>query len=240
MLIVYICAFFWVFLPLLVFGTRWFIDTKQKPKLVAVAGAVGVNVSFFYLPWLDLSPVKGSLLKDLLDFAPDVAGQVLEWRGLSSAAQGMERVASVVGLFELSGWETLLLTSPHPLVLVLLGLLGVVAIALAVWTAWPARHPAVGYSLAVCSAWLLLSIIYYLPEIEGLGERAFPSLLAVAVPLFQVEIIWLGPLVMMLGLLLMLAGGLMQAQQTELDYAVSSNPDDGYGDINLDEKKWYG
>jgi len=240
MFIIYGCVFIWIFVPLLVLGIRWLMGIKLQVASISVVGAVGVNISFFYLPWLDLSPIKGVLLKDLLDFVPDVVGQVLAWKGLDSAAQGMGRVASMVGLFELSGWETLLLTSPHPLVLVLLGIVGGIAIVLAILTAWPMRHVAVGYALAVCSAVLLLSIIYFLPEIEGLGEHAFPSLLAVAVPLLQVEIIWFGPLVMMSGLLLMLVGGLMQTQQSELGNAVPSHSGDGYGDINLSEKKWYG
>jgi hypothetical protein len=62
---------------------------------------------------------------------------------------------------------------------------------------------------------LLFSVIvYHLPEIEELGERSFPSLFAIAVPLLQVEINWLGPLVFLFGLLLMIVAGLAHAEYT--------------------------
>ena len=214
MFVVYFCAATWVFLPFVALAVRWFKQGRVLPaQFLASAGAVGVNVSFFYLPWLDLSPIKGSIIGDLLGIAPDAAGQLLAWRGMDAAAQKMEAVASFIGLFEPPGWLTLLITSPHIPVFLLALLVGMAAIVLAVLVAWPVRPPAVGYALAGCSAFLLLSIIYFLPDIEGLGERAFPNVLSLAVPLLQVEIIWFGPLVMMLGLLLMLVGGLAQTQQ---------------------------
>ncbi len=214
MFVVYFCAATWVFLPFVILAFRWLRQGHVLPaQFLAGVGAAGVNISFFYLPWLDLSPIKGSLTGELLGIAPDAAGQLLAWRGMDAAAQKMEAVASFIGLFEPPGWLTLLITSPHIPVFLLALLVGMTAIALAALVVWPVRHPVFGYALAGCSAFLLLSIIYFLPDIEGLGERAFPNVLSLAVPLLQVEIIWFGPLVMMLGLLLMLVGGLAQAQQ---------------------------
>ena len=213
MVVVSICFSIWVLLPILVVAIRWSANRRGGTNVTAVLGLLTVNISFFYLPWLDLSPIKGSLWRDLLDFAPDVVGQMLSWRSIDSAARGLETVSQVVGFFELSGWETLLVTVPHALLFFLIGLLGIAAYLLTILLAWPVRHPAIGYALALCAVTLFCITIYFLPEIEELGERSFPSLFAIAVPLLQVEINWLGPLMMLFGLLLMLVGGLAQTQQ---------------------------
>ncbi len=177
-----------------------------------------MNVSFFYLPWLDLSPLKESLWGDALGIAPDAAGQMLAWRGMDSAAHKMDFLASVVRVFEPPGWATLFLTSPHWLLTLLLLGIGIVIITLAVLITWqPKQPPVLGYALSICTAVLLFIIIYFLPEIEGLGEHSLPNILAIAIPLLRVEIAWLGPLVMMLGLLFLLAGGLAHGQQAGLD-----------------------
>lgn len=228
MLVIQVCITLWFLVPVLVVAFRWSENLSSRLNLTAVLGLLTINISFFYLPWLDLSPIKGTLWRDLLDFAPDVVGQILSWRGLETAAHGMERVTQVVGLFELSGWEALFLTSPSVWVFVLVGLLGLVATILTVLLAWPVRHPVVGYSLALCSLFLLCLNISYLPEIEELGERAFPNPFAVAVPLLQVEINWLGPFVMLLGLLLMVVGGLAQTQQPDLTDERGVSKDNGY------------
>jgi hypothetical protein len=224
--LIYFCTVTWAFLPFIIVAVRWFKQNELLPaQLLASIGAVGANISFFYLPWLDLSPLKASLFGEVLSIAPDAVGQMLAWRGMDSAAQKMESIAVFIGLFEPPGWLTLLLTSPHFLVLLLVLLLGVAAIVLAVLVAWPVRSSVFGCALAILSAVLLLTIIYFLPEIEGLGERAFPSPLPIALPLLQVEIIWFGPLVMMLGLLFMLVGGLAQTQQpAPTDFNMESVP----------------
>ncbi len=213
MFVVISCTLIWILLPLLVLGWRW-LATKTQPHFLAIIGSVGVNISFFYLPWLDLSPIKGSVFRDLLDVAPDMLIPFLEHAGKDSMAGGMEAVSTVVGLFELPGWQTLLLNSPSFLLTGFVLLVGFAAILLAMCVSWPVQTPKVGYALAGCSAFLLFVTICFLPEIEELGERVFPHPLALAVPLLQIEIIWLGPLVMFLLLLLMIAGGLVHAQSS--------------------------
>lgn len=214
-------------LPVVILMIRRLSNSVGQPNFTAVLGLLTVNISFFYLPWLDLSPIKGTVWRDLLDFMPDVVGQILAWRGVDVAAHGLETISQVVGLFELSGWETLLVTIPNAFLFFLVGLLAIAVYLLTLFLAWSVRKPAAGYALAVCSAVLLGMIIYFLPEIEELGERSFPSLLAIAVPLLRVEINWLGPLTMLAGLLLLIAGGLAHGQRSESDdEAVTSDFDD--------------
>jgi hypothetical protein len=213
-LAIQVCGVLWLLLPFLIAALRWSVNLSSKSSLTAVLGLFAVNFSFFYLPWLDLSPIKGSLWRDFLDLAPDMMGQVLAWRGIDSAARSLEAVSQVIGLFELSGWETLLLTAPNAWIVLLVGFVAIAAYVLVLLLAWPVRHPAVGYALTGCSAFLFSVIVYHLPEIEELGERSFPSLFAIAVPLLQVEINWLGPLVFLFGLLLMIVAGLAHAEYT--------------------------
>jgi hypothetical protein len=151
-IIVNICFSLWLLLPLIVATLRWSENRATRSNLIAVLGLLTVNFSFFYLPWLDLSPIKGSLWRDFLDLAPDMLGQVLAWRGIDSAARSLEAVSQVIGLFELSGWETLLLTAPNAWIVLLVGFVAIAAYVLVLLLAWPVRHPAVGYALTGCSA----------------------------------------------------------------------------------------
>lgn len=47
--------------PIIIVVARRFAQTQPRSNVTAVLGLLIVNISFFYLPWLDLSPIKGSL-----------------------------------------------------------------------------------------------------------------------------------------------------------------------------------
>lgn len=97
---------------------------------------------------------------------------------------------------------------------------GVVTIILAWLVAFKQYAPVAGKALAVSCFFNLLLLFYNLPNIDGLGERAFPSIFSLAVPLLGAQIEWWGPLTMILGL------GLMFWSAAQAQIAPQSNRDE--------------
>lgn len=181
---------------------------KGGQHAFTLLGASLVLLSMSIVPWLNLQPLKHLGLAWFYEGLP--AWEWLVHRlGIGWLGRALEKLSGLETLFEPPGW----------LALVLVGRLGVwlwvlfwgIAAVILSWSVGLGKgRPWVGYGLALSSSLLLLTVGYHLPTIDGLGERAFPHIASLAVPVLGAELEWAGPLVMMAGLLLMLYGGLAQ------------------------------
>ena len=82
---------------------------------------------------------------------------------------------------------------------------------------WVALRPCPRWSAAaliVLSTLSLTALIYFLPDIDGLGEHDFSNIAALIIRIFlNVHISWLGPFVMVSALLLLLVGGITKLSE---------------------------
>ena len=59
MLVIQVCITLWFLVPVLVVALRWSENHRSRANITAVIGLLTVNISYFYLPWQDLLPIKG-------------------------------------------------------------------------------------------------------------------------------------------------------------------------------------
>ena len=109
-------------------------------------------------------------------------------------------------IFGPPGWATLLLTARWPMMLLMGPVVGV-TVVLGYMVAVRPRWKGAGIPLLISSGLAFLILFYNLPTIDGLGERSFPSLFSLAVPLVGAQIEWGGPLIMFAGLCLLFFAG---------------------------------
>lgn len=172
-----------------------------------------VSGSFFFLPWLDLQPLKHFGLEWLFDALP-FAELFAKWIGKELVVNLIEKLSGLEILFQPPGWLTLLITAPIVLWPILLCLGGMI-IFTGFLVAFQFRSPKIGKMLVVLAIGLLAIVYGSLPAIDGIGERAFPHPLTVVIPLLGAKINWLGPAVMILGLVFLAIGGFTQFRTGE-------------------------
>lgn len=224
-MLIVISAFFWtlILLPSLFLTFFRWQEEKQHVTLLATWAASLFLFSFFFLPWLDLQPLKHFGVEWIYDAIP-VLEIVAGWFGAEFVADAASHISGLDLLFSPPGWLTLLITA-RPLIWLIVTCLGTVSIVFA-WLTSAINWREAGLVLSISSSLLLLFILCNLPNIDGLGERSFPSLLAIAVPLLGVQLIWVGPFVMIFSLILMIVAGLVQLESTQgKDFVIQSDWD---------------
>jgi hypothetical protein len=130
---------------------------------------------------------------------------------IETLADVADKIGFIGDLFAPPGWLALLLTARWP-VWLLTAILGPSVLLLAIPVALRRRVLGVGWALSVISLFLLLVLFYSLPDISSLGERPFPSILAIAVPVLGAHLMWIGPVVMIAGLGFLTLAGLIHSQ----------------------------
>jgi hypothetical protein len=188
-------------------------SANWRNQVLAAWGLSFFLASFFFLPWLDLQPLKHLGLAVLFDALP-VLETFVRWFGQDFLLEVIEKVSSLELIFEPRGWFTLALVANI-----------YTAIWLFLWgsstflLAWPVllcfRWHKLGYFLSASSIVLLFTLFYSLPTIDGLGERHLPHPMALAVPVLGAELLWYGPVVMFIGLLLLALAGLLYAPRQD-------------------------
>jgi hypothetical protein len=188
---------------------------RHRFPLTAV-GAALMGLSFVTLPWLSLKPLERIGLDWLHDVVP-FAGGLLTFFHIDS----LDRLLPfwrIIGIRP-PGWLALLLNAQTWGGLFWLGLEAVVVgglvYLLAHWVAAAPRKPRLSAPVLVATAAvLLLLLLYRLPTIDGLGEHDFSNLLPLVLPIvFNIHMSSVGPLVMVVGLVLLLVGGILRAQE---------------------------
>lgn len=202
-------VFVWLFILSLagISVSRW--KSQQTGFPAAGTASVLLLFSFFKLPWLNLQPLKLIGLDWLVDVAP-ILEPLLGRLGLRWAQRGVESFGLLEPFFEPRGWLTLLLVANKWLMPAVM-FLGALSFSLTLFLLWKPASKMAGSILMASSAGNLLFLFYFLPDIDGLGERAFPSVFGLAQPLLGAHIEWVGPLAMIAALGLMFAAG-AQAQ----------------------------
>lgn len=183
---------------------RWVQERGRAP--VGIWGSSLFLISVFYVPWLNLNPLQHVGLDWLIDVAPPTLELVLKlFRS--------ERFGSLLGFFGIleplfgpPGWATLFVTA-RPIVSVLMLSIGTITAVLGMFVAYGLFGKAAGTGLIFFSSLNFLILFYSLPTIDGLGERAFPSLFSLVIPLVGAHIEWGGPLIMIVGLCLLFYAG---------------------------------
>lgn len=213
----------WVGIVLLIVVpcNQWWQRQYAPPyPFAGIAGALFL-ISFFKLPWLNLQPLKLIGLDWLVDLAPMLEPLLGKW-GLKGAQRGVESFGLLEPFFEPRGWLTLLLVTNKWLMPTLL-LLGTLSFIFILWLLFKPTNKAVGAALMVTSAANLLFLFYFLPDIDGMGERPFPNIMSLAQPLLGAHLEWIGPIVMIISLCLMLMAG-AQACLVSETYTAASDP----------------
>lgn len=211
-----LCMTVWLVLSLIPLAMAVRFSGARRPGVPAI-GATLMILSFFVLPWLNLQPLKYVGLDWLFDIAP-----AAEWLARLLGAGVMGGLFGGIGfidpIFNPPGWATLALVAGPLTWLAVLGL-GASAYWLAVLVIWRNNSARLGQALSLVSVTLSLFLFYRLPDIDGLGERTFPSLTALIVPLTGAKLSWIGPLGMFVSLGLLIWAGLrMQFQGTGSDW----------------------
>lgn len=208
-----LCTVAWLVLALIPLVAAARAGGIRRPGAPAI-GAVLMIISFFALPWLNLQPLKYVGLDWLFDIAP-----AAEWLAKLLGAGVMGGLFGGIDLidpiFNPPGWATLALVA-GPLTWLVVLSLGAGAYWLAVAVTWRKGSARLGQALSLVSGALLLFLFYRLPDIDGLGERAFPSLAALIAPLTGAELSWIGPIGMFISLGLLLVAGL-RAQERGIE-----------------------
>lgn len=176
----------------------------------AAVGAGLMALSFFTLPWLTFSPLERVGLDWLYDVAPYL-GRLLALLGIDNLDRLLP-IWRVIGIHP-PGWLALALnaqTWPGLLWLgVVTALLGGLIFALALWVELARRPKWSAAALIALATLSLLTLLYFLPDIDGLGEHDFSNIVALVIPIFlNVHMSWFGPFVMVSALLLLLVGGI--------------------------------
>lgn len=197
---------FLIVAPPLWFTFKWWRAGQGLRPSLASWGAGLFLLSFYALPWLNLQPLKHIGLDWIVDVAPPLLESSLRQLGLESLGSVSERVSSIELFFSPPGWLTLIMVAP---ILVSLGVIatGSLSFILAQVVASQRNASVSAILLMLTSALHLLVLFYYLPDIDGLGERAFPSVFTLAVPALGAHLEWLGPLTMLVALCLMFFAG---------------------------------
>lgn len=188
-----------VLIPPILFAIKWLAQRDEGFVPIAVWFASLMLVSFFILPWLDLQPLKHFNLGWVFGTVPwlELLGK---WVGMDWLLNILEKLSGLEILFEPPGWLTLILAARPWLWFVTIPC-GVIAVIASWLVSWPVQHKWPGYLLSVTSFILLLILFLGLPEIDGLGERSFPNMMALLVPILGTHIIVPGPLAMLIALL---------------------------------------
>ena len=194
-----VLAWILVVIPPILFTIKWLAQRDEGFVPIAVWFASLMLVSFFILPWLDLQPLKHFNLAWVFGTVPwlELVGK---WVGMDWLLTILEKLSGLEILFEPPGWLTLILAARPWLWLVTIPC-GFVTVGASWLVSWPVQHKLPGYLLSVTSFILLVILFLGLPEIDGLGERAFPNMMALIVPILGAHIIVPGPLAMLIALL---------------------------------------
>ena len=196
-----------IILPAFSSTLRWFQNGSKAERMpLGIWGNSLLLLSTFYIPWLNLNPLKYLGLDWLIDVAPPLLAMGLKL--LRTERLGfLGKFFDVLGpIFGPPGWATLLLTARWPMML-LMGTVVGVTVVLGYMVAVLPRWKDAGIPLLISSGLAFLILFYNLPTIDGLGERSFPSLFSLAVPLVGAQIEWGGPLIMFAGLCLLFFAG---------------------------------
>jgi hypothetical protein len=184
---------------------RWRRALEARPFPLAVIGASLILLSFLLLPWLSLEPLRVMGFDWLSRLIP-VARPVIEWLEDGRLRPLGVFLGPINFLTRWRGWMALLFTGNLSIV-VLIPFLATLAIVLGHWVTWlrPRKAPA---AILIASAGLsLFLMLFNLPRLDGLGERGFPHLMTVMLPMLGAHIHPAGPVTMALGLALLAAGG---------------------------------
>lgn len=182
---------------------RWWQGNEEKGIFpVGIWGISLVLLSTFYIPWLNLNPLQHLGL----DWLPDVIPPGLE---IVRKLLHTDRFGSLINLFGIlepifgpPGWVTLLVAAQLPTAII-----GTITVAVGFVVVWHPNWKPAGIAVLFLSSLTFLILFCNLPTIDGLGERSFPSLTSLAIPLVGAHIEWGGPLVMMAGLCLLFFAG---------------------------------
>jgi hypothetical protein len=174
-----------------------------------------MGCSFVTLPWLSIKPLERIGLEWLHDIAPFV-GRLLILFGIDNLDSLMP-FWKVIGIRP-PGWLALMLNAQTRggllLLVIVAAVVGGLVYLLAHWVAATRRPRISAPFLVVTAAALLLLLLYRLPDIDGLGEHDFSNIVALSLPIvFNIHLSWLGPLVMVVGLVMLLADGVRRLQE---------------------------
>ena len=191
----------------------WFRSPKQRPFPLASWGISLLLLSFCFVPWIDLQPLKHFGVEWLFDAVPILAF-IFERLGKTLAVEVAEKVSSLEIIFEPPGWITLVMVG-NWLIWLWLAFWGSLTFIFAIPVMLRFRWRPIGRFLSITSFVLLITLFYNLPNIDGLGERPLPSIFALAEPILGAQLLWQGPMIMMAGLGLLVFGGLSYAYSAD-------------------------
>ena len=177
-----------------------------------IIGGILTLISFFFLPWVRFTPTEymnGSWLQFVIDIAPGIFSQFLEWAGHNEMTSLLAQIETLGGL---PAWILLVFIPTTSLwvrgalfSVLFTGVFGIVTLGLSFFPATCCLRSVIGWLQGVIALLVAIWLLTQMPMIDALGGEANINvrLIATITGAHMGEGVWLA----WLGLLLQSVGG---------------------------------